>query len=710
MINARPRPIVSLLAFILYCAGASCFAAQAAQPPAPPTPSRNNLSAVVASARIDLTAATVRSSRTARLALRTPDGRLLTLIRTSQERIGEAGIAWSGRLADEALAGATIVENRGALAGMIFSRAGTYRVRSGRDGVYLEQLDPRRFPPEGRPIERPGLRDKRADPAADTCATDSGDNIDVLVAYTDDARAAAGGVAQMEAEVYLAVAVSNQSYVNSNITQRLRLVHMVEVDYAETGDADTDLPWLRGNASLQTLRNTFAADTVVMLTETLDYCGLAYFMSSVGNAFNPDAYGVVMRSCASGNLSFPHELGHNMSATHDWNNDTGTSPYTFIHGFQRPIPSVAGTQPWRTVMAYACADVTCGRIPYWSNPNVFYPGPTGDPTGVSGDAQPADNAQVLNLTALTVANFRCSSRGRGDVWMKDRWNDTGAQPEPLTAGQPMWESPYIWVRNNQDTTLVHQHQHEDPTNNQQNWAYVKLHSGASTNQSGTLHLYYGDASTGLVWPGSFTEIGSVAVTMAPHSSRVVEIPWPNVPGPGHYCLVARWVSATDPMIAEGNDINANTIANNNIVWRNLNILAGDELDRDVSLIVRNPDPRNRTITNLRFHLPRNANGLSFANYGEVTFEIEPRLVREAGAAFRPSALTGRQGRWTLQRGAEIAELRGLVLPQAPRAGSASGCAGRRPARPGTYTGCGSNSGGLGRPGRGPREWSAWSEA
>ncbi len=55
-------------------------------------------------------------------------------------------------------------------------------------------------------------------------------------------------------------------------------------------------------------------------------------------------------------------------------------------------------------------------------------------------------------------------------------------------------------------------------------------------------------------------------------------------------MLARWVSATDPMtVAETSDINANTRNNNNIVWRNLNIvdLSADQ-EVEVSMDVSNP--------------------------------------------------------------------------------------------------------------------------
>src|SRR3954451_16968829 len=101
----------------------------------------------------------------------------------------------------------------------------------------------------------------------------------------------------------LAVAETNQSYLNSNINQKLRLAHVEEVSYTESGVFGTDLTRLQNGAdsfmdNVQTLRNTFAADTVSLITETGDACGLGYFMSTVSNSFESSAYSVVRRSCA----------------------------------------------------------------------------------------------------------------------------------------------------------------------------------------------------------------------------------------------------------------------------------------------------------------------------------------------------------------------------------------------------------------------------
>ena len=113
------------------------------------------------------------------------------------------------------------------------------------------------------------------------------------------------------------------------------------------------------------------------------YCGLGYFMQTVSASFAPNAYSVVAHSCATGYYSFGHELGHNMSAHHDWYVYAGILPFTYIHGHV----NLAGR--WRTIMAYntKCADSgsNCTRVPYWSNPAVNY---LGVPTGVAAGRPP----------------------------------------------------------------------------------------------------------------------------------------------------------------------------------------------------------------------------------------------------------------------------------------------------------------------------------
>jgi hypothetical protein len=551
------------------------------------------------------------------------------------ERVGEDGEVWHGKVAKQPRSIATLAVVGEVLVGNVLTEDGqAFEIRYLGEGVHtLSEVDLSRMPNEAQP-RHPSPAGPYF-PLADTCTTDPPSSIDVMVVYTDDARAAAGGTLAMKATVYLAVAETNQSYLNSGITQRIRLVHVAEVSYTEGAGISTYLTNLQSTDSVidnvQTLRDTYAADNVVMIVEDdSTACGLGYFMDPVSNSFEAYAYAVVARSCATGYFSFGHELGHNMSADHDCANAGSTGPYPYNRGWVELSPASYPTiARWRTVMAYN-GSPSSARLPYWSNPLVNYPSTGGDPTGGSCPTPPytANNRQVLNNTAATVANFRCSSPGRTDVWMKDTWSDTGVEPDPLTASQPMSESPYLWVRNFQDTTLVHQHEHQNPDAGQLNYVYVKMHNGGSTAASGNLEVYITTASTSTSWSGGWTMIANIPVSgFAAHSTKIVEGSWtPTVTG--HFCLMARWVSTADPMAyTETTDINYNARQNNNIIWRNVEIVDFlDQLNIRASLQVRNIDTVRATTARLEIRPHAEEVATSFIKLGQVEVTFDERLL------------------------------------------------------------------------------------
>ena len=447
-----------------------------------------------------------------------------------------------------------------------------------------------------------------------------------MVVYTQKARDGAGGREAMEGLIYGAVAETNQAYANSLLDQRLRLVHVEEVSYTETGFFDSDFNSLvdgtNGLNIVHTLRDTFAADVVSLITETGDSCGVGQTMvgslNLVGHVFENLAYSVVKRDCATGNFSLAHEIGHNMGAMHA----TGDGAYADSHAHSNMTPRDPSVGRWRTVMADQTTPASV-RIPYFSNPRVNYPAVGGDPTGVAGSS---NNARTLNSTKSIVSNFRCSSSGASNVWMKDTWNDTGLEPDARTATEDMWKSPYIWVRTAQDG-LIHQHEHQNPVFGAQNWVYVKLQNGGATPANGNLEVYGASASTSLTWQRDWTLLSSTSVSALPaHSTKVIEVPWNNLPGTGHFCLVARWNSPTDPMATqEGGDINANVRANNNLVWRNLHIvdlMLGANAEAMVN--VMNPDDGNEAIT-IAVRSPSDRAKASFLASGQVLVELDDTL-------------------------------------------------------------------------------------
>ncbi len=340
------------------------------------------------------------------------------------ERTTDAwGETWVGHLDGIQLSQFILVLGREQVSASIAMPSGIYQVRYAGGVHVIHQIDQALFPPEADPIEvSPDLvTDRPMDTTAPGALHDDGSVIDVLVAYTPLASSAAGGTIGMENLIRLAVEETNQSYQNSAITQRLNLVHMVEVAYTESGNMQTDLGYLSGTADsymneVHQLRNTYAADVVSLILESTQYCGMSYMMSFEGSYFQSSAFSVVARVCATGYYSLGHELGHNMGAHHDWYVNSSVSPSTYSHGY------VNAADGWRTIMAYntECTDQgrTCTRLQFWSNPNVYYGGdPMGFSYGTSSSCQTsvfgprcdADNHRVLNDTADTVANFRVSA-------------------------------------------------------------------------------------------------------------------------------------------------------------------------------------------------------------------------------------------------------------------------------------------------------------
>ena len=110
---------------------------------------------------------------------------------------------------------------------------------------------------------------------------DSGDRIDVLVLYSTPVKNTLGGDAQAQTFAQSAIDTTNTTYINSKIRQRVRLANAQETTVAETGNLGTELTALRANANVGTIRNTFNADLVAMLSNSSDNCGIGNLMGSI---------------------------------------------------------------------------------------------------------------------------------------------------------------------------------------------------------------------------------------------------------------------------------------------------------------------------------------------------------------------------------------------------------------------------------------------
>ena len=223
--------------------------------------------------------------------------------------------------------------------------------------------------------------------------------IRVLVVATNNAVSAYGG--DMQALVQLAVAESNQGYVNSNVGINLELAGYTTVSYADVG-MSTDLSRFRGTGdgymdNIHALRDSNAADVAVLVGNDSSACGLA---SGIGSTAGT-AFATAYWDCITGYYSFAHEIGHLQSARHDPATDPTNTPYVYGHGYRAP------NNGWRTIMAYNCTP-SCPRLNYWSNPDVTY-------NGVAmGTADRSHNQRVLVNTKATIAAFRGGGGGGGN--------------------------------------------------------------------------------------------------------------------------------------------------------------------------------------------------------------------------------------------------------------------------------------------------------
>ncbi|MEB1530642.1 zinc-dependent metalloprotease [Xanthomonas sp. WHRI 7945] len=337
-------------------------------------------------------------------------GQRITATQLKTERLEDGNSIWYGNLGNAAAAkararsgldplnSAILVRSGDTITGSIRSNGTLFHLRPIAGGGHvLVEVDESRMPAEhpGEYALLPTIRmpqaaiDDRAVIASPTAGPTA--TIRVLVVATNQAVSGYGG--NMQSLVQLAVAESNQGYVNSNVGINLVLAGYQTTTYTESGNFTTDLTRFRGTSdgymdSIHTTRNSVAADVGVLIIDNASYCGLA---SGIGSTA-ATAFAAVYWDCATGYYSFAHEIGHLQSARHDIATDPSTSPYAYGHGYRYG-------NNWRTIMAYNCP-VNCPRLNYWSNPNISYGGVP------MGNATSADNQRVLVNTKAAVAAFR----------------------------------------------------------------------------------------------------------------------------------------------------------------------------------------------------------------------------------------------------------------------------------------------------------------
>jgi hypothetical protein len=280
--------------------------------------------------------------------------------------------------------------------------------------------------------------------------------IDLMIVYTDGARAAIGNKGATRLLGHLTIDTANEIYADSDVDHRLRMARMYEVDYDETAfDYDSDgvfgthndhLATLRDDSDdviddIHTVRDQVGADLVTFLINDLDSGVNCTTCMTFGLGYRPISESTSNRdlgfhTCHWENMalpswSMPHEAGHNLGAYHDDlqipadNDGDGTPDWVAQYGRGHYWNNAAGNRE-RSIMGRNALGGT--RVPYFSNPAIEFNGnDTGDATH--------DCSRMYDEVSDTISDYVTASSTTQYVDTNWSGSENGSSANP-------WDSFY----------------------------------------------------------------------------------------------------------------------------------------------------------------------------------------------------------------------------------------------------------------------------
>jgi hypothetical protein len=193
-----------------------------------------------------------------------------------------------------------------------------------------------------------------------------------------------------------------------------------------------------------------------------------------------------------------------------------------------------------------------------------------------------------------------------NLWIRDDPADPGADQW----GGIFWDSPDLWIRNNDDGGTTHQ----SPEFGHDNWFHARVRNKAGVGSAGHFVVTFhskGFAGTQFEYPDDF--LPCIAATadfdLAAGDNRIVKAKWPKslVPPAGtHTCLLASVITRSDHPIA-----GRHVWEHNNLAQKNLEIV--DLVSNEflvIPIVIRNWRLRFDPLFDLEIWKPKSAQGIS----------------------------------------------------------------------------------------------------
>ncbi|NOQ13336.1 MAG: HAD hydrolase-like protein [Methyloprofundus sp.] len=168
-----------------------------------------------------------------------------------------------------------------------------------------------------------------------------------------------------------------------------------------------------------------------------------------------------------------------------------------------------------------------------------------------------------------------------DIWIRDNQNDPGGDHYQ---GSNFFNSPDLWIRNQDDGALIHQ----SPEAGQDNWFYARVRNrGVGIARISFVTFAAKEwAGTQFVFPADYSPYISLvgAMNIDPGESQIVRAKWPQdkVPAAGkHVCWLTAVYHSGDLITPDAHVWEHNNLAQKNLII--VNLVSGESAEIDVVL-------------------------------------------------------------------------------------------------------------------------------